>query len=119
MQEYKKDSGNLEAGADATPPQRYGYGRLVYFIENELQDPIHYQYSASNRSHSDDVLRDETVALIQEGQWNNGKLNGYGRSIDFKGNMYLGQYKDGLKEGYGIFMWINGNIYEGFWKEDK
>jgi len=73
---------------------------MVYFIENELQDPIHYQYlAASERSHEDDVLRDETVALIQEGQWKNGKLDGYGRSIDFRGNTYLGQYKNGIKEG--------------------
>ena len=109
----------VEGAASASSPQRYGYGRLVYFIEDELQDPIHYQYSASERSHDDDVMRDETVALIQEGQWDNGKLDGYGRSIDFRGNLYLGQYNNGTKDGYGIFIWINGNIYEGQWREDK
>lgn len=54
-----------------------------------------------------------------EGIWKKGKLHHFGRTLDFKGNIYLGDYVEGKKDGYGTYFWINGDIYEGFWVEDK
>jgi len=67
----------------------FGYGRLIYFIEYNRDDPIHNINYDKNDGHQINI-QDESVALIQEGQWDHGKLHGYGRSIDFRGNIYIG-----------------------------
>lgn len=101
-----------------TSPQRCGYGRLIYFIDHDIEDGVH-NINYADIDGDQININEEVVSLIQEGQWENGKLHGYGRSIDFRGNLYLGQYKNGLKEGNGVYMWVSGNIYEGCWKNDK
>jgi len=93
-------------------PYRCGYGRLIYFVTNDFDDGIHninYENIDGDQIH----YGEEIVSLIQEGQWELGKLHGYGRSIDFRGNLYQGQYNKGLKDGNGVYMWTNGNVYEG------
>lgn len=35
------------------------------------------------------------------------------------GAIYEGEWIDGKKDGYGTQQWIDGTIYEGFWENDK
>lgn len=43
--------------------------------------------------------------------------DGIGRTVDFeKGILYEGEYDEGKREGYGRAIFKNGNIYEGEWK---
>jgi len=54
---------------------------------------------------------------IYEGEWANGKPNGYGR---FYYELYdhMGEFKDGLAHGPGKLSWYDGATYEGVWTND-
>lgn len=54
-----------------------------------------------------------------EGQWKDGKLHGFGRTIDQQGNCYIGLYENGLRSGEGCFIWANGDIFDGFYKNNE
>ena len=85
-----------------------------------LCDIINDDSNESKTSSYDDFEHHpKKIGMIMEGIWKNGRLNTYGRTIDFKGNMYFGDYFEGEKHGYGTFIWTNGDIYEGQWNHDK
>jgi hypothetical protein len=42
-------------------------------------------------------------------------LNGYGSSINDRGDIYTGNYIDGLYNGYAKMEWSNGDVYTGFY----
>ena len=44
---------------------------------------------------------------------------GFGKSINKKGSVYLGQFKEGAANGIGELVSFNGNIYKGFWTNNK
>ena len=43
-------------------------------------------------------------AGIYEGEFNNGKIDGYGRMIYFDGSYYEGYFKNGVKNGWGKYV---------------
>ena len=45
--------------------------------------------------------------------------DGFGKSINKKGSIYIGQFKSGSANGIGKLETFNGNIYEGFWTNNK
>ena len=45
--------------------------------------------------------------------------NGYGKSVNKEGNIYIGEFKDGEAYGVGKYTTKNGNIYEGIWANNK
>ncbi len=45
--------------------------------------------------------------------------NGYGKSVDNKGNRYAGDFKEGMYSGYGEMRFANRDFYKGLWKEGK
>ncbi len=61
----------------------------------------------------------EPDGTIYTGRKINGKIEGYGRSVDSNRSIYLGEFKDGKREGKGIFYFYNGDYYEGEWKDDS
>jgi hypothetical protein len=65
-----------------------------------------------------------TTLLLQtcghyEGQWQDGKENGYGVSYMSNGYRYEGEWRNGEHNGYGICVYANGDRYEGEWKNFK
>ena len=44
---------------------------------------------------------------------------GFGKSINKKGSIYIGQYEKGAANGVGKLISSNGNIYEGYWTDNK
>ena len=44
---------------------------------------------------------------------------GFGKSVNKKGSIYIGQFKQGSANGIGKLVSFNGNIYEGFWTNNK
>jgi hypothetical protein len=44
---------------------------------------------------------------------------GFGKSINKKGSIYIGQYKEGAANGVGKLKSYNGNMYEGYWTDNK
>ena len=45
--------------------------------------------------------------------------NGFGKSINNNGNIYIGEFKEGLANGFGKYTTKCGNIYEGQWISNK
>ncbi|KAF7816881.1 MORN repeat-containing protein 1-like [Senna tora] len=50
-----------------------------------------------------------------EGEWVEGKYDGYGIESWAKGSRYRGQYRQGLRHGYGVYRFYTGDSYAGEW----
>lgn len=50
-----------------------------------------------------------------EGDWVNGRYDGYGIESWSKGSKYKGQYKQGARHGYGVYWFYTGDSYSGEW----
>ncbi|XP_044474444.1 radial spoke head 10 homolog B-like [Mangifera indica] len=50
-----------------------------------------------------------------EGEWVDGKYDGYGIESWARGSRYKGQYRQGLRHGYGIYRFYTGDSYAGQW----
>ncbi|KAK9743376.1 hypothetical protein RND81_03G235300 [Saponaria officinalis] len=50
-----------------------------------------------------------------EGEWVDGKYEGYGIESWAKGSRYRGMYRGGLRHGYGIYRFYTGDTYGGQW----
>jgi hypothetical protein len=54
-----------------------------------------------------------------EGEFLDGRMNGYGIYIDKDGGRFEGYYQQGRKHGMGTYVYHNGATYEGEWAYDK
>eukprot|EP00051_Salpingoeca_urceolata_P004632 m.66507 g.66507 ORF g.66507 m.66507 type:complete len:150 (-) comp13758_c0_seq1:126-575(-) len=54
-----------------------------------------------------------------EGEWHDGKREGWGRMFYPDGSVYEGEWLGGDRSGLGLLVLENGNRYEGQWAEDK
>ncbi|KAI4389159.1 hypothetical protein MLD38_001415 [Melastoma candidum] len=50
-----------------------------------------------------------------EGDWVDGKYDGYGIESWARGSKYRGQYRNGLRHGYGVYRFFTGDSYSGEW----
>ncbi|XP_059299138.1 uncharacterized protein LOC132051897 [Lycium ferocissimum] len=50
-----------------------------------------------------------------EGDWINGKYDGYGIENWARGSKYKGQYRQGMRNGYGVYKFYTGDSYVGEW----
>ena len=50
---------------------------------------------------------------IQEGQFSNNKLNGYGQVIWNDGSYHIGMFKENKKHGWGKYVYASGKAEEG------
>eukprot|EP00252_Welwitschia_mirabilis_P020641 TRINITY_DN5097_c0_g1_i1.p1 TRINITY_DN5097_c0_g1~~TRINITY_DN5097_c0_g1_i1.p1 ORF type:complete len:483 (-),score=59.70 TRINITY_DN5097_c0_g1_i1:611-2059(-) len=50
-----------------------------------------------------------------EGDWVDGKYDGYGVETWARGSRYRGQYRQGLRHGYGVYRFYTGDVYAGEW----
>ncbi|XP_047322826.1 junctophilin-2-like [Impatiens glandulifera] len=50
-----------------------------------------------------------------EGDWIDGKYDGYGIESWARGSRYKGQYKQGLRHGFGFYRFFTGDSYAGEW----
>ena len=80
--------------------ERRGYGRYIHKIRSE------------------DMLDVQAIEIF-EGQWDRNCLEGYGRHIDCKGNMYMGEFSNGMKEHQGLYLFADGDTYQGQWHKNK
>ena len=55
---------------------------------------------------------------ILEGQFLNGKLNGFGRIFYPTGSYYIGQFKNGKKHGEGKSVLKSGKVIQGKYKDN-
>ncbi|KAK7311562.1 hypothetical protein RJT34_09793 [Clitoria ternatea] len=50
-----------------------------------------------------------------EGDWVDGRYDGYGIESWARGSRYRGQYRQGLRHGYGVYRFYTGDSYAGEW----
>ncbi|KAK6114851.1 hypothetical protein DH2020_007120 [Rehmannia glutinosa] len=50
-----------------------------------------------------------------EGDWIDGRYDGYGIESWARGSKYRGQYRQGLRHGYGVYKFFTGDSYSGEW----
>ncbi|XP_072972747.1 uncharacterized protein [Typha angustifolia] len=50
-----------------------------------------------------------------EGDWVDGKYDGYGIESWARGSRYRGQYRQGRRHGFGVYRFYNGDSYAGEW----
>ncbi|WCJ44617.1 Histone H3 K4-specific methyltransferase SET7/9 family protein [Euphorbia peplus] len=50
-----------------------------------------------------------------EGDWIDGRYDGYGIESWARGSRYRGQYRQGLRHGYGVYKFFTGDSYAGEW----
>jgi hypothetical protein len=50
-----------------------------------------------------------------EGDWVDGKYDGYGIENWARGSRYKGYYRQGLRHGYGVYRFYTGDSYSGEW----
>ncbi|KAH7655623.1 1-phosphatidylinositol-4-phosphate 5-kinase protein [Dioscorea alata] len=50
-----------------------------------------------------------------EGDWIDGKYDGFGIESWARGSRYRGQYRRGLRHGFGVYRFFNGDCYAGGW----
>ncbi|XP_057503198.1 uncharacterized protein LOC130786816 [Actinidia eriantha] len=50
-----------------------------------------------------------------EGDWIEGKYDGFGIESWARGSRYRGQYRQGLRHGYGVYKFYTGDMYAGEW----
>nr|DAD39598.1 TPA_asm: hypothetical protein HUJ06_013921 [Nelumbo nucifera] len=50
-----------------------------------------------------------------EGDWIDGRYDGYGIESWARGSRYRGQYRQGLRHGYGVYQFYTGDSYAGEW----
>ncbi|KZV35115.1 phosphatidylinositol 4-phosphate 5-kinase 5 [Dorcoceras hygrometricum] len=50
-----------------------------------------------------------------EGDWIDGKYDGYGIESWARGSRFRGQYRQGLRNGFGVYKFYTGDTYAGEW----
>ncbi|KAK9749126.1 hypothetical protein RND81_02G104300 [Saponaria officinalis] len=54
-----------------------------------------------------------------EGDWVDGKYDGYGLETWLRGSRYRGQYRQGLRHGFGVYRFYTGDVYAGEWSNGQ
>ncbi|KAI9080598.1 hypothetical protein K1719_037459 [Acacia pycnantha] len=54
-----------------------------------------------------------------EGDWVDGKYDGYGVETWARGSRYRGQYRQGLRHGLGVYRFYTGDVYSGEWSNGQ
>ncbi|XP_058751134.1 uncharacterized protein LOC131624186 [Vicia villosa] len=54
-----------------------------------------------------------------EGDWIDGRYDGYGVETWARGSRYRGQYRQGLRHGFGVYRFYTGDVYAGEWSNGQ
>ncbi|KAF1884000.1 hypothetical protein Lal_00012960 [Lupinus albus] len=54
-----------------------------------------------------------------EGDWVDGKYDGYGVETWARGSRFRGQYRKGLRNGFGVYRFYTADVYAGEWSNGQ
>ena len=74
--------------------------------------PLNPTWKAQNPAHGSDKY------FNYDGQWNNGKMTGFGRFYFVDGSTYDGEWLESMRHGTGTATYKEGHVYEGEWFDD-
>ena len=107
--EYNELDDDLEAlrsmNMEFVPRKSGAIYRGQVNIENNKPDGIGFKVFPNN--------------AIFEGLFEEGQINGYGRAITSRGELYQGPFIYDKMEGMGLFQWPDGRVYYGNFKDAK
>ncbi|KAJ6729943.1 PHOSPHATIDYLINOSITOL-4-PHOSPHATE 5-KINASE RELATED [Salix viminalis] len=64
-------------------------------------------------------VQDYSNGDVYEGDWVDGKYDGYGVETWARGSRYRGQYRQGLRHGFGVYRFYTGDVYAGEWSNGQ
>ena len=70
-----------------------------------------------DEQHGHGVFRSAKGDYTSTGKYENGQMNGNGKTEWTDGSHYEGNYKDSKKHGTGRYTYDDGRYYDGKWKE--
>ena len=87
---------------------REGSGVLV------MKSGTRYEGDFSNgRFHGQGTLTTASGAVVLQGTWHSGRLEGHGKAIHGDGSVYEGTFEGGLRHGSGRVVYADGSVYKG------
>ncbi len=98
-----------------------GFGKLKMF-ENNIEYYVFEGFISKGKIEGSGKLIILSDGDIYEGNYSNGKPNGFGHFFNDDGDHYEGQFKDGLRSGKGTY-WYSPESklfkYVGEWRKGK
>lgn len=95
--------------------------KQVFWTKKNLSNCVYYgliDKSTLEFKHRGGVVFDNKEKII--GYWTNNTLQGHGKHYDNEDSLiYEGNYQNGRRNGYGVLYFTNGNYYEGYFNEDR
>lgn len=98
--------------------KKYGENQSTFNGEGLLVTPLFIYDGEWNNGKKDGFGILSIQNATYEGEWKNDAINGNGLVIFQDDSYYDGEWKNNKRHGYGEYVWANGDAYYGEWKED-
>ena len=100
----------------------YNYVKNSKKLDKEITNLMNEIIRSMHKLNNDNNLNVRVIKRydngIYEGEFKNGKKEGYGIYKYNTGDIYEGEFKNDLKDGKGKYLYSNKEVYEGDFKED-
>ena len=98
--------------------KKYGDVQSTFNGDGLLVTPLFIYDGEWNNGKKDGFGTLSISNATYEGEWKNDSINGKGLVIFQDDSYYDGEWKNNKRHGYGEYVWANGDAYYGEWKED-
>ncbi|XP_031390530.1 radial spoke head 10 homolog B [Punica granatum] len=99
------------AAAEAAPETKITREGVEFYSNGDYYEGEFYR----GRCNGSGVYSYYLASGRYEGDWVEGKYNGYGIESWARGSKYRGQYRQGLRHGLGVYRFYTGDSYAGEW----
>ena len=120
---YFKDKKELKKLILNLPPKENEEKNTIIFSEEMMKSNNSIYYGEKNKTNN--LAEGRGFLYFSSGTYYFGYFKndvfqeGFGKSINKKGSIYIGQFKEGSANGIGKLISFNGNVYKGFWTNNK
>ncbi len=90
-------------------------GKGVYIYTNGYK----YQGNFINGKREGYGQLSNPIGESYDGMWKDDNFHGQGTYIWSNGAKYIGEWKNGVQDGYGIYYYTNGDKYTGYFRNNK
>lgn len=98
---------------------KYGKIQDGKFVEDNQNKTSELVLEPKNGNINNNFKKEKYDNGFYEGEFANGKRDGYGIYCWNSGSKYEGNWVNDVRKGYGKFFWTDGSYYEGDWDNDK
>jgi hypothetical protein len=118
-----KNKDELEKLIFTLTPKETSHNDLIIFSKDMMKSNNSIYFGEKNKSNN--LAEGRGFLYFSSGTYYYGYFkndvfqDGFGKTINQKGSIYIGQFKNGIANGIGKLTSFNGNIYQGFWTNNK